>query len=382
MTYGHIGLTRWPFPVVPEREYCTFIADREPLRKDLEPLLRNLQRQSTSDIHLLWSWFGAGKTHTLFYIANKLTEANEGGQALLVPVVTEFPRGAKSFLDLYRALSVELDADVLVDAYLEVSTSPAAKSVQRTLFTASPDLTTALHVMATGDQAEQTVALRWLRGESLGAQAFRSAGISQRIGSSEDAIRIIAALNSLMETAATLRDCQAFRIVWMLDEFQRIERLPPAARSDVNTGLHSAFNSCPNGLSLVFSFSGRPGAELPEWFSLELRDRIGRTKVMVLPPLSETGALQFVKDVLAHFRSLEGYGKSPYFPYTEDACRAIIGEVAKSEDLKPRALMQAFGAVLREAEPLMQAGEMNEVDARFARRVLREYVTLSVPEDA
>lgn len=382
MSYGHIGLTRWPFPVVPEREYCTFIGDRESLKKDLDPLLRNLQRQSTSDIHLLWSWFGAGKTHTLFFIANNLEQASESGQALLVPVVTEFPRGAKSFLDLYRALAVGLDPDVLVDAYLEVSTSPSAETVRRTLFTASPDLTTALHVMATGDQLDQTVALRWLRGESLGAQTFRSAGISQRISTSDDAIRIIAALNNLLGTAASLRGSRTSRIIWMLDEFQRIERLSATARSDVNTGLHSVFNACPNGLSLFFSFSGRPGAELPEWFSLELRDRIGRTKVMVLPPLSEAGALQFVKDVLTHFRSEEGYGKSPYFPYSENACKAIIDEVARGEDLKPRALMQAFGAVLREAEPLMQAGSLSEIDSGFARRVLREYVTLSVPEDA
>jgi len=70
-SYGHLGLRRWPFPVVPQREHCTFIAAREHLRKDVDGLIDTLSRRDTSSIHLFWSWFGAGKTHTLFYVANR-----------------------------------------------------------------------------------------------------------------------------------------------------------------------------------------------------------------------------------------------------------------------------------------------------------------------
>jgi hypothetical protein len=380
--YGHIGLTRWPFPVVPERKYCTFVADRAALQHDLEPLMRNLIRQSTSTIHLIWSWFGAGKTHTLYYIANKSAEATKDDAAFLVPVVTEFPRGARSFLDVYRSFAVAIDPDVVTDAYLEVVTSPAAADdLRRKLVAASPDLMTALHVMATGDATTSSIALRWLRGDNLSAQTFRAAGITQKISSSEDAIRIFAALNRLFDAAAALRKHRAYRIIWMIDEFQRIERLSASVRGDINTGLHSVFNACPTGFSLFLSFSGRPRQELPDWFSLELRDRIGRTKVMVLPPLSKSDGMRFVQDVLANFRTLESYGCSPYFPFSEEACIAILEEVEESEDLKPRAIMHAFGAVLQEAEPLMERHEIPEISATFARKVLKEYVTLAVPED-
>ena|SRR3990172_1415978 len=69
--YNHLGLTRWPFPIVPEREFCTFLADRQQLRLDIAGLLTTLFRRDASSVHLFWSWFGGGKTHTLFYLANQ-----------------------------------------------------------------------------------------------------------------------------------------------------------------------------------------------------------------------------------------------------------------------------------------------------------------------
>ena len=63
--FEHLCLKHWPFVVVPEPGFCNFIADREQFRKDIDTLLRNLSRQNASSIHPIWSWFGAGKTHTL-----------------------------------------------------------------------------------------------------------------------------------------------------------------------------------------------------------------------------------------------------------------------------------------------------------------------------
>ncbi len=46
-------------------------------------------------------------------------------------------------------------------------------------------------------------------------------------------------------------------------------------------------DKCPNGLSLVISFSGYPeGNRLPEWLSPEIKDRLDK-KTLLLPPLSE-----------------------------------------------------------------------------------------------
>lgn len=114
MSYPHLGLRDWPFRVVPEPQFCDFLADRTTLRADVESLLVSLENRPTSTIHLMWSWYGAGKTHTAFYLANLCTQKHES----LRPIYTECPRDAKGFPDLYRVTAAQFSIEELVDAYL------------------------------------------------------------------------------------------------------------------------------------------------------------------------------------------------------------------------------------------------------------------------
>ena len=382
MTYEHLGLKRWPFPVVPEPSFCDFVADRTQLREEVESLLRTLSRQDASSIHLLWSWFGAGKTHTLYYLANRAALLHKHGSHGLHSVYSEFPKSARSFSDVYRAFAIGLNTEEIIDAYLEICTSDQSDRLQRELLAASPDLVNALQVMATGGPADQITAMRWLRGEVLPVSQFRKVGISQKISSAEEASRILTALVRLLSLAALSQNRSACRVIWLLDEFQRIERLPARVREEINTGLHSTFNACPSGLSIVFSFSGKPQDSLPPWFSPELKDRIGRTKVMMLPPMRTDEALEFVRDLLAHLRTLEAYDADPYFPFTEETARFIIEDIQQSEEMKPRAIMHAFSAVLQEADPKIEAGEMTVIEPEFAKQVLTERVPLAKHEES
>ena len=124
MDYPHLRLTRWPFPTVPEPAFCDFIADRKQLGEDIEKLLSTLSRQNTSSIHLVWSWFGAGKTHTLYYFVSQ-ANSTAPDQRKLHAVYSEFPKAAKSFVDLYRSFAAGLDFDEVIEAYLEISTRDA-----------------------------------------------------------------------------------------------------------------------------------------------------------------------------------------------------------------------------------------------------------------
>jgi hypothetical protein len=382
MAYEHLGVKRWPFPVVPEPSYCDFVADRKRLREEVESLLRTLSRQDASSIHLLWSWFGAGKTHTLYYLANQAALINRQGHHVLHSVYSEFPKSVRSFIDIYRTFAIRLSIDVIIDAYLEISTSADSDRFQRELLAASPDLVNALQVAATGKSADQITSMRWLRGEALPISQFRKVGIANKISSAEEASRILAALVRLLSLAALSQHRTTCRVIWLVDEFQRIERLAGRVREEVNTGLHSTFNACPSGLSIVFSFSGKPMDTLPSWFSPELRDRIGRAKVMVLPPMRTDEALEFVRDVLANLRSPEAHSVDPYFPFSEETAKFIIEDIQQNEEMKPRAIMQAFNAVLQEADPRIEAREMTVITPGFAKRVLAERVSLGEHEAA
>jgi len=195
-------------------------------------------------------------------------------------------------------------------------------------------------------------------------------------------MRILSVVIKLLAAAAQCQNRHGCRTLWLLDEFQRIERAGRAALQEINTGLHSLFNACPNNFSLFLSFSGRPErSNLPAWFTDELRDRIGRTKVMVLPPLQPSEAMMFVKEILAHARSSDRSPKNPYFPFHKDACEAIIAEIGAKEELKPRAIMHAFNAVLQEAEPRIPA-DIPSISCECAKRILSEYMLLQESDDA
>jgi hypothetical protein len=377
--YDHLKLTHWPFSVVPNRSLATFIADRQQLRSDVAGLLSALSRQDSSDIHLFWSWLGAGKTHTLYYLAHEAEKlTNDNCPIRLYPVYSEFPKSTRSFLDLYQSIMTEFDVDILSNAYMEISTAPGIDQFRRHLTMSSPDLVKALHVLLTGIDQDQVIAMRWLRAEALPITEFRRIGVSTKIGSSEEAVRIWARLVEILRLAAHTQGFAGCRVIWLLDEFQRIEGLSPTARREVNTGIHTTFNACPSALSIVLSFTGKPQVNsLPTWLSPELRDRIGLTKVMLLPPMLPEDALLFVKDVLAHFRIPEQVNLQPYYPFTEVTCKAIIIDIAEKGELKPRAIMSAFDAVLKEANPNIKAGKIAEISVQYAKSVLAQYAMLA-----
>ena len=372
----HLCLQRWPFAVVPELALCDFMADREQFRGDIEKLLRNLSRQNASSIHAIWSWFGAGKTHTLYFLLNRATVIHRQGISNLITVYSEFPRNPRSFVDVYKSFAIQLDQNVLHDTYLEICTSAEANRLEKTLIGMSSDLASALRVLAFGELADKALAMRWLRAESLPVADCRKLGISRSISSSEESSRVLIALVHMFNLSANSQNQINSRLIWLLDEFQRIDQPPPRVCNEINTGLHSVFNACPTGFSMILSFSGRPTQTLPDWFSPELKDRIGITKVMVLPPMQVTDGLIFVRDVLAHARSLGKDDIDPYFPFSESTCRMIIEYIQKNYELKPRAIMQVFNAVLSEVDYQIEVGEIQVVSHELANKVLMELVQL------
>ena len=381
--YSYLRLTRWPFPVVPDPQFCVFLAARKQLQLDVKSLVQTLARRDTSSIHIFWAWFGAGKTHTLHYLSHcARTVSEEAGYNALLPVYTEFPKAARSFVELYRAFVFALDVDVIIDAFLQASTAPSNDDFQRRAKRQSLDFWGALQILATGDSRQQQVATRWLRADAVPLPELRQIGVAQRIGSSEQATTVLSLLVEMLNVSAQVQGWPGARVIWLLDEFQRIKGGGARGIESINAGLHSTFNACPTGLSLVFSFSGVPQASgLPGWFSPELLDRIGRTRVMVMPPMSTTEARLFAKEVLAQFRDGSPPGGNELFPFTEASCKLVIEKVESDAELKPRALMQAFGAVLEAAEPLLERGELAQIEPDFARDVLKEYQVVSPEQE-
>lgn len=382
--YSHLGLTDWPFSIVPRPEHSTFLAGRDALRTDVSHLLRALSRRDTSSINVLWSWFGAGKTHALLYLASQARTLNGSNPSVLIePVYTEIPKSAKSFIDLYRTLASRMDFRRLSDDYLEVTTSRSAESFVDLIESTIPDLASALRAMVIREGLPKTIANRWLRADNVPLPDLRSIGVSQRITNTDHAVQVLSVLVKISHRASENRGQQGHRLLWLVDEFQRIAKTRGNAVADINAGLHSLFNACPTGLSIVLSFSGPPDENrLPGWFSPELRDRIGATRALVLPPLHPAQAESFVQEIIAHFRDPNVGISSAYFPFSRESCRAIISFLSERTTLLPRTIMHAFNAVLESADPLIENGELAEITAEFSRKVLADYVIVAdAPDD-
>lgn len=367
MRFPHLKLTDWPFQVVPDPRFYTFMADRAQMRADIQDLLRIMARRDQSSIHLVWAWLGSGKTHTLKHFCHLCRDRLAAAQTSY----TEFPKSVKSFLDLYKAFIQELDLEVLKEHLVDLFTMPGPEKAISELRSSFPDLEKAVRLIVFGNEDQQILAIRWLKAENIPLRDLRTMGIGQRLETADASIRAISWLSKLTGKLGTSKDMVG-RLVWVIDEFHLIDQCRPATVQEITGSLHSLFNRTPTNFTLFISFSDKPAKKFPTWLSKELADRIGIQKVLLLPPLTGAEAIQFVSDLLQHFREPND-GVPPTFPFEEEALYEVLQVIhQKKAELKPRTLMQAFSAVLEEADTLLERGQIPSIGAAFVRKALEE----------
>ncbi len=368
MTYPHLGLQEWPFRIVPEPEFCDFMADRSALRKEVEDLLSSLENRPTSDIQLIWSWYGAGKTHTVYYLANQCGAQ----QRRLLPIYTELPREAKGFVDLYRVAIAQIPVERIIDAFFEFTTRPPGKAAfARSL---DPDLTSALTQALVGDKPIHVLLTQWLLGNSLPQASHRQLGVGARLNTTEKCSVILAEIVSLLAPrGATTREALQ-RVIWIIDEVQRVEEFAPSVRRSVLSGIVGVFNRCPTGLTMLMSYTGTPNEDkLPDWITEDLKDRIGLERPMLLPPLRSDEAMILIRELLARFRLPEAQHLGAYYPFEETALEALVTALAKQGDLKPRSIMEVLDASLRHLEPTLRTGAAQAITLSTLKESLTRF---------
>jgi hypothetical protein len=367
MSYEHLGLRDWPFRIVPEPEFCDFLADRTTLKQEVEALILSLSNRPTSDIQLIWSWYGAGKTHTLYYLANRCTQLHQG----ILPIYAEIPREAKSFVDLYRASISQIPKNILIDAGLEHVTRPVSLGFTRAI---DPDLSSALTQAALGDRPKETQLTQWLLGNALTASVYRDLGVGGRVNSTEKCAGLMADVISLLVPrgmSGAPSSSGLHRIIWIIDEVQRVEDFSASTQRSILSGLVGVFNRCATGLTVLLSYTGTPREKsLPAWIPPDLADRIGLERPMVLPPLRSDEAIVFIREVLGHFRLAESGHLGEFFPFELEAISDLLKALGRKGELKPRAIMEALDVSLKTLEPAIKAGDLKSIGAKALRQSL------------
>jgi hypothetical protein len=345
--YPHLYLKDWPFAVVPDERFEAIWADRKAILNDILIILNGLARRPNSTINLLWAWFGSGKSHTLRHMEYLcLTRFQQ-----ILPLYSEFPKSVNSFVDLYRY-------------FIQSARVSIIKSVR---------------MLKPHDLELKIEAVRRI----APGVALELANLAQTEIFNED--NFLMGVNSADEAVTALQGLIQFlssgphqRVLWLIDEFQRLEKMGPKLKNEINVGLHSLFNACPNGLGLIFSFSIRAKEDALRVLSKELVDRIGVSKIIQIPMMTEVDSQQFIADLLYEFRYQEDAVPGPFFPFTEDSVKYLIHIIKENSELKPRTLMQYFAAVLDQADFLIASKQAKEIDIPMVRKLLAGFDVLVV----
>lgn len=327
------GFTEWPFRVVADREFAKVWADRANLKGDIERRLRRLELVNHATIQLLWADFGAGKTHALRYVESRCNEPN----SQLVPVYTEVPVGADSFLDLFRRFAQALSADQIRGLAIEGNRGRAAQGSLGSI-----DLAQALRLLAGADPASKAVARAWLLAQRAypPVRDLRAYGLSGRIEDDERAIEVLAALCDVVQSSERPRS-----LIWLVDEFQRVGAVPSRKRDAIGRNLVSLFNACAAGLHLVISSSVAQQSTAITLVPEDLRSRANTFPMLELTPLSDEDGLLFCRDLFGAFR--DG-SHSQDFPFTADSLgqAVLLARQLGGGRLTPRVLMQQLETTL------------------------------------
>jgi hypothetical protein len=334
-----------PFGTTASPETAACWSGRTNTLASLLKLQRSWKARSDSSLDLLWASLGAGKSHALYHLADRLTRA--GG---FVVAFVEVPDQIRSFRDLYTRLIGTMD----IGAVATIA-APHCKS---------DDVRRGFQAILHGNSIERGLAREWLiAGNPLLADLRRVLGITQRLESDGPCADALVSIVSALAAGG-------IRLVVLLDEFQRVGTASSRGKASLLTNLRSIFSRSPGHFSVVVSVASRVEATARNLLTPELQTLMGARKLISLPALDRQEALDFVEGRLACFRP-DGYVGSSRAPFENTALEvAIDGIIERDADrLMPRWILQVLAAAYDEA--IAENEEM--VSVEHVRRVIDDF---------
>jgi hypothetical protein len=353
-----LGLMDWPFGIIPDPEATLIWADRRELLNQITRLLRRLTGTQDSSLHLLWADFGAGKTHTLLYLRQLALSKYAD---LIYPIYFTLPKDARSFIDIYRATLPIITVDKLTDIYSKLPKDSQIFSSANPFM--GERLQTLLRVFKTlsmGSDSMKQIARKWiLADQSLSRQELISASLPDKIRNDDDACYTLSGICRLLMS-------RHFRLLIMIDEFQRAGLLRSEIQNKIRGGLHTFFNNCPKGISMILSFKFGSEKEIQDYLSPELEDR-AESQTIAIPALQQREAEKFLQDLIESVKPTDGQPK-----IDDDIIPAIVQCVSSVGTIKPRTLTKTAGLILSEGAMDMIDGLISSVGKTYVDRKCEE----------
>jgi len=339
--FSHLWLTGWPFQTVPDESFARFWADRTKLKQQIDQLLWKWPRKDRGFLQLMWADLGSGKSHTLLYIYQHCLHHPELG---ILPFFAVMPKEIRSFLDVYQAIAASLDSDELAEIFSHACRrAGSTKAAANDLFPFIPDAGTVLRKIQSDDEITKRLARAWFAGtRGMTRGQLNTLEVSRAIKTTDDCVAMLRGAVRLVSDSGKYR-----RVLVMIDECQRMWTFKTSIGKDIDTGLQTWYDSSHKHLTLLLSFRCGFEKHVYDLISKDLQSRADLPNIS-LPLLIRDEAMHFIRDLLDFFR-VDG-APSPWLPFNEGTVKAIVVHLTKNGGVSPRHLMNAFNALLEDAD--------------------------------
>lgn len=347
--YSRLNLNVWPFVLVPDEEYSLIWADRKELKQQVEYFLNSINKINLSTIRLMWAYVGSGKSHTLKYIKSICDSSIKQ----IVPIYIEFPKSAKSFVDVYKEIVQTID---FYNLKYELIISDKLRY-----------LSNFCKIMNTGVDSQKNIAVEWIKANKISLRDIRNVGLHSRIEDSNFCIKVI---SELIHLVLNSNGSKMFLI--MIDEIQRISELTENQRRDINISLHSLFNLLPRNLTFLFSFSVRQQESMYKLITPELKSRSNKSEIFELKLFNIDQAQEFISDLINFFK----IDKKDNRPFDKSVIKFIVNHINENlqdkYELKPRDLIEVFNILLTRYYFESSKTEFDSITKEYVIQILDE----------
>ena len=373
------GLRENPFTISPPTNPKQAIwAGLKELKGELDSVFREAKVYAPTQVVLCRGSIGGGKTHASLFFSydENIPETSPSVQnieVLRVQTPTETGNPARDFyLDVMEQIGLERIGEAIGKNVESVGVDVVKRNLRQTMV--SGDFAKAL--LGLGPSPSSLMPAMLLSPYFLGkctTTELRKLRLNRNIEKTQDYFRVLAGVFRCLAGLSDSTDVTDHnRFCLWIDEMENFIYFTPPQYRPFGQGLRELVDRLPYFFTLFMNFTLTAPEEYEEIELIlggYLTDRITR-QIFFHEVKDQEELLQYVRELLAHYRT-EGKPKPPYFPFTEDALRALLSNLQRGtpRDVNKRcrnALMRAFEM------GVFEEGKDSEITPKFVQEMTQD----------
>lgn len=353
-------------------------AGMDELKDEFNSVFREAKASASTQVVLCPGSIGGGKTHaSFFFSSNKnMPETSPSVQdieVLRVQTPTETGNPARDFyLDVMEQIGLERIGETVNKTVESVGRNVVEQNLRQTMV--SGDFVKAL--LDLGSSPIPAGPGSFLNAYFLGkctTTELRKLGLNRNIEKTQDYFRVLSGVFRCLTGLSDSTDVTHHnRFCLWIDEMENFIYFTPPQYRPFGQGLRELVDRLPYFFTLFMNFTLTAQEEYEEIELVlggYLTDRITR-QVFFNEVKDQEKMLQYVHELLSHYRT-QKKPKTPYFPFTEEALRALMSNLQRGT---PRNMNKRCGNALMRAfeRGIFQEGKDSVITPKFVQEMTQE----------